>query len=61
MQKQKKQTRTKHFVADYGLSFATCNVSSLYRLVEERNEGITDYLLDRSHFEDVHIAPKGGR
>lgn len=31
MQKQKKQTHIKHFVADYGLSFATCNISSLYR------------------------------
>lgn len=61
MQKQKKQTHIKHVGADSGVSFAVCNVSSLYRLAEERNEGIIDYLHDRSHFEDEHIAPEGGR
>lgn len=59
MRKQKKQTHIKHVGDGSGVSFAVCNVSSLYRLAEERNEGITDYLHD--HFEGVHIAPEGGR
>jgi len=61
VQKQRKQMHIKHFGTDSCLSFATYNLFSLYRLVAERKNGITNYLLDRSHFEVVHITPKGGR